>query len=320
MTESLRLLLEHSLDFAGLFPPAAQPMTLAAPAFAADRVGGDGWMLARFVCPAAKLNELAAVLTVEAGPAGPLAVSALGRNGKTTGEFLAGLDADLSAITAFRNRVAERAGLGVVEVRLPGDAIAPAVLKKLLGTIEALLARVPNNGLQPFFELAFSPSLPAQLGVLAEHNAATPARQERPAGFKLRTGGTDPATFPTAEQFADVLVAARDATLPMKCTGGLHHALPHRSASLGVRMHGFVNVLVAAALAHHTRADAGTLRAVLEEEQAAAFTFDATGLTWREHRLDLAALRAARLRFFTAFGCCYLDRPRAGLRAAGWLQ
>ena len=316
MTESLRLLLEHSLDFAGLFPPAALPVGQAAPAFAADRTGGDGWMLARFVCPAAKLTELAAFLAAEAAPAAPLPVSALGRNGKTTGEFLAGLDADLSALTAFRSRVGDRAGVSSVELRLPGEAVAPAVLLKLLGTIEALLARVPDNGLQPFFELAPTPTLPAQLAILAEHNAATPARQARPAGFKLRTGGTDAATFPTADQFAAALIAAREAGLPMKCTGGLHHALPHRSASLGVRMHGFVNVLAAATLAH-AGADAATVGALLGEDQAAAFAFEATGLTWRGHRADLAALCAARRNFLVAFGCCYLDRPRAGLRASG---
>ena len=47
-----RILLEGIIDYAGLFPPAAVPMSAAVRNFAHYRASGSGWMLGRFVCPA----------------------------------------------------------------------------------------------------------------------------------------------------------------------------------------------------------------------------------------------------------------------------
>ena len=52
-------LLSSFVDYAGLFPPAGLSMGDAVAAYAADRTGRDAWMLGRFVCPAARLDELA---------------------------------------------------------------------------------------------------------------------------------------------------------------------------------------------------------------------------------------------------------------------
>src|SRR5205823_1969005 len=75
---SLRTLLAGILDYAGLFPPARLPLAQAIRNYTCYRADPDGWMLGRFVCPAAQLEELAK-LRNELNPSGPAwSVAALG--------------------------------------------------------------------------------------------------------------------------------------------------------------------------------------------------------------------------------------------------
>ena len=50
------MLLEHAIDFAGLFPPAKQPMSEAVATYAKARAHPDAWMLERFVLKATELK------------------------------------------------------------------------------------------------------------------------------------------------------------------------------------------------------------------------------------------------------------------------
>src|SRR5688572_32975337 len=47
------------IDDAGLFPPASLPMDEAVAAHTESRGGKNGWILARFICPASRLPEVA---------------------------------------------------------------------------------------------------------------------------------------------------------------------------------------------------------------------------------------------------------------------
>ena len=58
MNTCAKSLLDGIIDYAGLFPPARLPMDEAFSRFVEHRSSDDGWMLARFVCPAARLDEL----------------------------------------------------------------------------------------------------------------------------------------------------------------------------------------------------------------------------------------------------------------------
>ena len=55
--QSVRTLLSDIVDYAGLFPPSMVSMQEAAANFAAYHSGPHGWMLGRFVLPAARLAE-----------------------------------------------------------------------------------------------------------------------------------------------------------------------------------------------------------------------------------------------------------------------
>src|SRR5688572_22362494 len=55
--ESVRVLLSQLIDYAGLFPPSQLSMTEAVLNYATYRNSNFGWMLGRFVLPAARLDE-----------------------------------------------------------------------------------------------------------------------------------------------------------------------------------------------------------------------------------------------------------------------
>src|SRR5215217_6341791 len=57
--ESIRILLSQIIDYAGLFPPSQLAMSEAVLNYATYRNSNYGWMLGRFVVPAARLDEFA---------------------------------------------------------------------------------------------------------------------------------------------------------------------------------------------------------------------------------------------------------------------
>lgn len=99
-----RILFERLIDDAGLFPPARKPMERALADHRAARGGPQAWILGRFLCPASRLEELAAAGSEDV---------------EEVGAILDGPDwrAGLEAVERFPGRVA------VVEARLPaGEA------------------------------------------------------------------------------------------------------------------------------------------------------------------------------------------------------
>ena len=58
MPNTPHILLDHLIDYAGLFPPAELPMPEALRNYAAYRTGECSWALARFIVPAARLDEV----------------------------------------------------------------------------------------------------------------------------------------------------------------------------------------------------------------------------------------------------------------------
>src|SRR4051812_517732 len=102
MAPSLRAMLGGIIDYAGLFPPARLSLDPALRNYARYRSEPEAWMLGRFICPAAKLGELAGYGDLfRAQP--PFVFSALGRGGASRAEFLTGLKADLEAVGQFRD-------------------------------------------------------------------------------------------------------------------------------------------------------------------------------------------------------------------------
>jgi hypothetical protein len=307
MTAGLRALLEGVIDYAGLFPPARLPLGEAVRNYARYRRDPDRWMLGRFVCPAARLAELAPLLA-ELFPEGERVVlSVLGRGGESCPEFAENLAADLKDVVDFRERHGARADVGVFETRLPAG-VPGDYFRVVSAGWETSFLPPPARYYEASPCPAWRDSLAAMLALIAPHCA----------GFKLRCGGLEAKAFPTVEQVAAVVVACRDARVPLKFTSGLHHAVRRFDPGLRVRMHGFVNVFTGGVLAHARGLTEEQLRPVLEDEDADDFWFDDAGLGWKDYGATTEEVGAARRRV-VSFGSCSFDEPRDDLRALGWL-
>jgi hypothetical protein len=329
MASSLQALLAGILDYAGLFPPAKLPLHQAIHQYERYRHDPDSWMLGRFLCPAERLGELATFVPSLFSSDFPLAISVLGRGGKSAPEFLTALRADVDAIADVQNRHGALLEITSYEVRVPGDILAgkaPDAAGKLLNDAAKIIEdpRIPR--LTPYYEAASGAAWRSSAillsTVLADDNRRVGQGHGRcgPAGFKVRCGGLEAADFPSPEQVAFAITACRDASVPLKFTAGLHHPVRHFNAGVQTRMHGFLNVFTAGVLAHARRLNEDQVRRILEDEAPADFAFDDDGLRWDSLHATVAEISAARRSSVISFGSCSFEEPRDDLQAMGLLN
>jgi hypothetical protein len=329
MNASLHALLTGIVDYAGLFPPAKLPLDQAIRNYARYRAESEAWMLGRFVISASQLGDLHQCEDLFQG--GPqFALSVLGTTDPSL--YRAGLEENLRAIKAFRERHGPRVAVDVLEMKLPPhfvEATDPTVIADWLTDIRAIVERAGFHDLAVFFECGLDGGervVATVLEAIAIHNRDT--RPERPsgacangrrAGFKLRCGGLQASAFPTADQVAFVIENAVLHGVPLKATAGLHHPFRRFDASVQAMMHGFVNVFAAGVLSHTQRLDRSALVRLLNDDDAGHFAFDDTGLRWETFHATTHQIMAARRQAVLSFGSCSFDEPRDDLRALGWL-
>jgi hypothetical protein len=329
MTEGLRALLAGAIDYAGLFPPANLPLAEAVGNFARYRQGPEAWMLGHFVLPAARLAELEPLADEAFRPGPPFPIAALGRGGDTVAGWLAGLEADLEDVARFLGRHGRRVRVDVLETRLPGEVVrapTPEGVADCVGPAATLIDKRQFPVLAPFYEAPLGGEWRAAVatvlaGLACDHELAAVGRHLfcRPAGFKLRCGGLTAGAFPSPEQVAATVRAAREARVPLKLTAGLHHPLPHYDPAMKATMHGFLNVLVAGVLASAHDPPETTLRDLLEDADPPSFVFDDRGLAWKGLHATSAEVGDGRREVVTSFGSCSFDEPRDDLHGLGWL-
>lgn len=306
---SLRAFMVRLIDYAGLFPPAKLPLHEAIHNYAHYRQSPDRWMLSRFIIPAAQLSELTP-FTELLHTGEPFAFSVLGRGGRDADEFMAGTQADAQALAAFRRKYGEHVNIDSFEVRLPGSP-------------DNLLAAVPDllgiDGATIFYETPFDPTWNRNFRAVVEAITAYNTRSGAQAGFKLRCGGVEAAAFPTSEQIAAALIACRDAGVALKATAGLHHPLRRYDSSVQTKMHGFLNVFGAGILAHVHHLDAADLQPILEDENAAHFSFTDETFSWQHLKATVSEVTTIRRQALLSYGSCSFDEPREDLQSLGWL-
>jgi hypothetical protein len=81
-------------------------------------------------------------------------------------------------------------------------------------------------------------------------------------------------------------------------------------------MHGFLNLLVAAAFAFEG-GDEQTVVGALEETSASAFRFSDNAVEWHGLAVATEGLKRVREQFAISFGSCSFEEPLADLRALG---
>jgi hypothetical protein len=315
---SLTALLEGIIDYAGIFPPAELELDEAIRNYDRYRFADASWMLARFICPARRLEALESAGMELFSKNAPFAFSALGRGGESAGAFLAGLALDLEAIRAFREAHGRRVVVDVMEARLP-DALVdgePEALRAFFGQVDEAVRSDGPPSMTVFYEVP----LGAAWSGSVERVAAALAADHRAIGLKLRTGGLDAAAFPAPEQVARVIQACRRAGVPFKATAGLHHPFRHYRESVQTRMHGFVNVFGAAALAAAHDLSDEVVTAIVADENPAHFVFEEEALRWQGLNAPVDKIREVRRTLAISYGSCSFDEPREDLKGLGLLS
>jgi hypothetical protein len=269
----LGVLLSQVIDDAALFPPGDAPMAEAVPAHLDHEAGPDSGLIGRFLCPASRLAELRAVLPEdEVLMLGIIADTGFGG----LGPAFAAVDGD------------ERFVVETVELRHPGTDELDALERLLPYGVEAYVEVAPD---------AMRDLLPTLAG-----------REMLRA--KLRTGGLTAEAFPTPTEVAEFLVGCSDLEVGLKCTAGLHHAVRYKDSDTLFTHHGFLNVLLAAALAADGR-DVPEVRAALEVEDPDSLRAAVLALTVE----DAAGAR----NLFHGFGSCSFAEPVEDLAKLGLL-
>ena len=300
---SLRALLAHSVDYAGMFPPCSLGLESALRNQAEYVLSPDQWMLGAFVLPAEQFDATKQLLS-QFDAQHPLRIAALGPKTASANAFLEALaDADAATRSLSKHNV-DLISISHLEMFLPKEVDVASLnqARSIVGDLPVFWEASPDRAEQT-------------IAMLAEFNSDA----DSPTfGFKLRTGGVTADAFPTSMQIAQALVTPGRHQLPLKLTAGLHHPLRQYRAEVETKMHGFLNVLGAAMLAAEHRWDANQTAIMLDEENADSFSFTDDCFAWREWRIDTKRLQYRR-RFVVSFGSCSFDEPRDDLRALNLL-
>jgi len=297
---SLRALLAHAIDYAGLFPPATLALEPALANYGEYIRMPDAWMLGAFILPVAQFSAATRGLS-QFDAANPLRVSALGPKTDNTDTFLASLDGAMEAIRSFRAACRGVALIDQFEMALPAEVTAP--------TLKMIRSRTDPQ-LRTFLEASVHDADRAVKLIAATNREQAGGK----LGYKLRTGGVTASAFPSSEEIASVLLCAATHDVPIKFTAGLHHPVRIFHESVQTKMHGFVNVLGSAVLALEHDWREKEIAAMLDEEDPAAFSFSDDSFAWRDWSVATDRIPIHR-ELVTSLGSCSFDEPREDLRA-----
>jgi hypothetical protein len=303
LAASLRALLAHSIDYAGMFPPCQLELEPALKNQTEYLRTPDAWMLSAFVLAVDQFGA-AKQLLAEFDPLHPLRISALGSKTESAGAFREALARTNVAVRSLSAHNVDLVSVTQLEMFLPRDADALLLNEagSILGTLPVFWEAPPDRAEQT-------------IALIAEINSNAHAPI---FGYKLRSGGVTADAFPSSMQIARALVTPATHQVPIKFTAGLHHPLRQYRDEVGTKMHGFLNVLGAAVLAAEHKWDANQTVLMLEDENVDSFSFTEEFFAWGDWKIDTARLEYRR-QFVTSFGSCSFDEPREDLRALGLL-
>ena len=296
MMQSVRYLLAGSIDYAGLFPPAALSMPEAVINYATYRNSNYRWMLGRFVLPVSQLGDF-----IES------AGDFISRDADTAWRLSVIAGEDIIDTIRSINQFNSNFGPGVIIDSLEVRANSTS---KIDNTVDAL-----PTGITAYFEIGGGdtfPDLVAQLSLRGQR-------------AKIRTGGVTPEAFPRSAEIVRFVRACLAANVPFKATAGLHHPircyrpLTYASDAPKGTMHGFLNLFLMTGFAREGYRQS-LLEDVMEEEFAEVFRFEDQTAIWRdEFNLSLAQLERLRQYGIQSFGSCSFDEPVADLQKLGIL-
>lgn len=280
------------IDYAGLFPPAALPLSKAILNYHSYIHELDSWMLGPFVIPASRLEELEPFAAKFNDPF-PLRLSViLTKSGE--------LEADLEAIQCFLETFQTAGTIEAIEVPHSLD-VDPAFLEKLEKQTENYPVYCEITGTND--------QLLKTLDTIQTINQKSVKR----FGAKIRMGGTTANLFPSANHAAFMIYECQKRGLALKFTAGLHHPIRQYREEVETFMHGFVNVFTASIMAYCRSVKTETIQAILLDENKANFSFTKDTLSWRQFTVSSSEINDARNFFAASYGSCSFDEPREEL-------
>lgn len=303
-----RAAFDRLIDYAGLFPPAELPVDDAVAEYEGARRGAASWMLGRFITGTVRAAEVLTAWTAR-GTGDGLHLAVVAGTDRDPRRWFDSLRGILDAIAALRD--APGAAVEAIEIPLAPPLSARETFDAPIAQLRAALDRAGLGAVPTYVELPAHPRraelLPSAMAALARTRF----------GAKIRCGGIVADAFPSADAVAEFIASAVAERVAFKATAGLHHPVRHRDPATGFVMHGFLNLLAAAALAPH--ADASELGRIVGEEDARAFAFDEHGLIWRDRRASVDELQRMRATAFVGYGSCSFSEPVEDLTALGML-
>jgi hypothetical protein len=291
---AIHTLLRQTIDYAGLFPPAALDMRTAVNNYVAYRESPDAWALGRFIVPALRLREFA-----EEAAARAMSSSGVWQLNVLIGPDLHG---DLGLLADLKRNTYPPMNVAGIEMKADSaHAIQEAI-------------RAVPEGVEVYFELPIDPD-PAPLLASVGQSAAR---------AKVRTGGVTSEAFPSTASLDRFIRGCIRAQVPFKATAGLHHAvrgeypLTYEKQSLRSTMFGFLNLFLATALAQSGASESET-GSILEESAPDAFRVEDGIVRWRDRRFAIDQVTRAR-ECIVSFGSCSFTEPTSELHALFSLQ
>lgn len=294
---AIQALLGESIDYAGLFPPAALEMFAALQNYIQYRSGPFGWALGRFITPVSRLAEFEAALRqIPKRPIdSPWRLAAL--LGTEPGS-------DLDQVEEFnRGHINTGVTIDTVEVKATSE-----------DTVGELVRRIPPT-LQTYVEVPIETDPGRLVAAIGRHGRRA----------KVRTGGVTADAFPTAANLLRFIRRCTEAGVPFKATAGLHHPLraqyrlTYEPDSPRGTMFGFLNLFLTVAFVRAGMDDAEAAK-LLEEGSAVAIRVEENGIAWRGNSLNIRELSDARRLGVISFGSCSFTEPIEDLESLGLLQ
>ena len=311
MTDSLvlpsavRTAFARIVDYAGLFPPAELSLESAAKEYLDHRKGPQSWMLGRFVAPVKDLSLVRRRFENEP----PVPIAAITDIPRDPDNWDTAYSDYLEEASTFLTGPAQLEAMETTKTLIASEDEK----KMFFGMMRQFREYLGTYGLD---SIPVAVELPwgldrdtciETLGLLQELGFAA----------KIRCGGVIADAVPPVDELAHVIDAAVRAGVALKATAGLHHPVRHLNKDAGFVMHGFLNVLAAAAFA--PQCDNATLEAIVSEEDPQAFRFDDRGFWWNEYVADDQRLQEVRVHRFRGFGSCSFGEPVDDLVALGIL-
>ena len=280
--------LENIIDYAGTFPPAALSAAESCANYHAYRAGSKSWIVGSLAWSCATLSELTPLV----GGNDEVELALIGRPSTSWETWVEARELDANDYNQA-TEVAPLLAAATYESRI-------ADLSKITEALHSLKGLSKETDV--YVELPWDQPLEDALAEVASQEWAR---------VKFRTGGVKKEAYPTPAQLATVIKGCVDLEIEFKLTAGLHEPIAHIDSSNGAFAHGFLNVLMATAIAYSDDATINEITRVLESDDPSQWSLK-KGLGFGDRVLDEDELNDARS-FFGSFGSCSIDEPLEGL-------